>query len=202
MARVKSRWNLKDRTRSAEEIASAAAANIWRIAGQALLNLENEGFETISHSQRLDVIAEFVAFLLHITDRLVYDSLDQETRGNFINVLALRLTDIMQDNRRDADGQGEYSDAFVEFLNDRASAYCECRFSKEEGPGFSLKRTLGEYVRSQMGAKDNKWIPDYVMDVEVPEAMSSLQGVLSGLLDSTTKAPKPPLREGGVWGEG
>jgi hypothetical protein len=202
MARVKARWNLKERTRSAEEIASAAAANIWRIAGQALLNLENEGFETISHSQRLDVIAEFVAFLLHITDRLVYDSLDQEARGNFINVLALRLTDIMQDNRRDAEGEGEYKTAFIEFLNARAGDYCECPFSKAEGPGFSLRRTLGEYVRIQMGAKDNKWIPDYVMDVEVPEAMSSLQSVLSGLLDFATKAPTPPLQEGGVWGEG
>jgi hypothetical protein len=148
------------------------------------------------------VIAEFVAFLLHITDRLVYDSLDQEARGNFINVLALRLTDIMQDNRRDAEGEGEYKTAFIEFLNARAGDYCECPFSKAEGPGFSLRRTLGEYVRIQMGAKDNKWIPDYVMDVEVPEAMSSLQSVLSGLLDFATKAPTPPLQEGGVWGEG
>ena len=202
MARVKARWNLKDRTRSPEEIASAVAANIWRIAGQALLNLENEGFETISRSQRLDVIAEFVAFLLHITDRLVYDSLDQKIRGNFINVLACRLTDIMQDNRLDADGQGEYGHAFIEFLNNRGGDYSECRFSKEEGPGFSLRRTLGEYVRSQMGAKDNKWIPDYVMDVEIPKAMSSLQSILSGLLDSATKVLKPPLPEGGIWGEG
>ena len=202
MTRVKARWNLKDRFRSSEEIASAVAANIWRIAGQALLNLENEGFETISHSQRLDVIAEFVAFLLHITDRLIYDSMDLESRGNFINMLARRLTDIMQDNRLDADGQGEYGQAFIDFLNTRAGDYSECRYSKEEGPGFSLRRTLGEYVRDQMGAKDNKWIPDYVMDVEVPKAMSSLQSALSSLLNSVAKSPNPPLQAGGVWGEG
>ncbi len=47
MVRLRTRWNLKDRERSLEAIASAVGVNIWRIAGEALLSLENEGFETI-----------------------------------------------------------------------------------------------------------------------------------------------------------
>ena len=201
MARVRTRWNIKDRIRSVEQIASALSVNIWRIASEGLLNLENEGFETISHSQRLDVIAEFVAFLIHVTDRLVYASMDQQDRHDFINALARHLTDIVQHNRVDANGPGNYKNAFIELLNARMSDYSECSFSEEEGPGFSLRRTLGEHVRAQMGRKDNKWIPDYVMDSEVPKALASLKRAIGGLLGESPKILKSPVPEGGVWGE-
>jgi hypothetical protein len=41
--RVRTRWNQKDKERSLEEIASVVAANTWKIAGESLLFLENEG---------------------------------------------------------------------------------------------------------------------------------------------------------------
>ena len=42
-------------------LSPAALAFIeWRIAGKALLNLENEGFQTDTQLQRLDVLQEFV----------------------------------------------------------------------------------------------------------------------------------------------
>jgi hypothetical protein len=202
MARLKAGWNLKDRVRGVEDIASAVGANIWKIAGDRLLSLENEGFETVSSAQRLDVIAEFAAFLVHMTDRMVYDDLDESQRQAFITALGLRLTHLMQDNRIDANGPGDYREAFVGFLNDRTCEYAQCTFSKQEGPGFGLRRILGEHVRSRMGAKDNKWIPDYVMDREAPMAVGDLKRALAGLVDDEPALHRPPIPKDGVWGEG
>ena len=64
--RIRSRWNDKRKKRSLEDVAGALAFIEWRIAGAALLNLENEGFQTDSQSQRLDVLQEFCAFLIHV----------------------------------------------------------------------------------------------------------------------------------------
>src|SRR5687768_5675607 len=88
--RVRTRWNQKDKDRTLEEIASVIAANSWKIAGESLLFLENEGFETVSHAQRLDVIAEFCAYLLHCADRLVFGKFDEEERARFISAMGSR----------------------------------------------------------------------------------------------------------------
>jgi hypothetical protein len=202
MVRLRTRWNQKDRDRSIEQIASAIGVNIWKIASEGLLNLENEGFETVSHSQRLDVIAELVAFMIHISDRLVYGDLSDEERRDFVTALALHLTNTMQDNRVDANGPGQYQDAFIQLLNSRMEDYSECSYTDQEGPGFSLKRILGERVRDEMGAKDNKWIPDYVIDAEAPKAVESLQKVLQGMLDLGSQQGDPLIPKSGVWGEG
>ncbi len=176
--------------------------NIWRIAGEGLLALENEGFETGSNSQRLDVIEEFAAFLLNMTDRLVYERVDEDNRREFITALGLHLAETVQDNREDASGVGEYHRAFIDLVNSRMSDYSECVFSDADGPGFSLKRIFADRVRERMGPRDNKWIPDYVMDIEVPKAMTALKRSLHTLLASESQLRKPPVPEGGVWGEG
>jgi hypothetical protein len=33
-----------------------------------------------------------------------------------------------------------------------------------------------------MGAKDNKWVPDQVMDIEIPDAMKVFRRVVRGLI--------------------
>jgi hypothetical protein len=55
VVRVKSKWNLKDRERTLSETGAAMGFILWRIAQQGVLNLENEGFQTDTNAQRLDV---------------------------------------------------------------------------------------------------------------------------------------------------
>ena len=62
--RAAARWNKKDKVRTVEETAGALGVTGWRIAAQGVLGLENEGFQTDTQSQRLDVITEFAAFLV------------------------------------------------------------------------------------------------------------------------------------------
>jgi hypothetical protein len=178
--RVKSKWNEKGRERSMAEIGGAAAFILWRIAQQGLLNLENEGFQTDTRTQRLDVMSEFLAFLVHLADRLKAGELELEERTEFITSLARHLADNMQENRTEAQGKGGYRKALITLLNERAADYAE--FSMPDGePGYAMRRYFGENVRAVMGEKDNQWITDQVMDVEVPEALPPLKKALREL---------------------
>ena len=204
MARLKATWNQKNQTRTPEQIASAVGFNIWLLAAEACLNLENEGFETTTQSQRLDVISEFLAFSLHLVDRLTYGELDEEERVRFINSLGVSLAATVQSNRVDTNGAGEYRTAFVELLNQRIEEYSDCSYDQETGPGFSLKRILGTHVMHAMGAKDNKWIPDYVIDAESPKIIKGVNRVMKGMGDSIDEADfdMPIIPQGGTWGDG
>lgn len=178
--RIKSKWNLKDRERSLGETGGALAFILWRIAQQGLLNLENEGFQTDSNAQRLDVIAEFLAFLVHIVDRMTADTLQQDERQQFITSLARSLANTMQENRTDIQGKGDYRSPLIHLLNARAADYAAFSFA-DDGPGFALRRCFGETVRSVMGDRDNKWITDQVMDIEAPAAMTPLKKAMKDL---------------------
>lgn len=178
--RVKSKWNKKDRQRSLGEIGGAAAFILWRIAQQGLLNLENENFQTDTRAQRIDVITEFLAFLVHLVDRMKAESLDENERRQLITSLAQHLASQVQENRSDAQGKGEYRKPFIDLLNARAADYAECPMPDGE-PGYAMKRYFGECVRAVIGAKDNKWVTDQVMEIEVPETLPPLKKALREL---------------------
>jgi hypothetical protein len=180
--RLKTKWSDKDRKRSPKEQAGALAFTVWRIGMEGVLNLENEGFQTESQSQRMDITAEFMAFLIHLTDRNAYDPLTDEERHVFISALALRLADFMQDNRQDVEGPRDYRGPFINLINERMSDYAECSYSAEEGPGFSMRRTFGDHVTRKMGDKDRKWITEWVMEMETPEALATLKRAMKSLL--------------------
>ena len=178
--RVKSKWSNKGRERTLDETGGAVAFILWRIAQQGLLNLENEGFQTESRSQRMDVIAEFLAFLLHLADRKQAEALDANERQEFITSLAQHLANTMQENRTDAEGTGDYRGPLIELFNERGANYAECPMPDGE-PGYAMKRYLGECVTAVMGEKDNQWITDQVMDIEVPETLKPLNKALREL---------------------
>ena len=178
--RVKSKWSNKGKERTLFETGGATAFILWRIAQQGLLNLENEGFQTDTRSQRMDVIAEFLAFLVHLTDRKKAEALDASERQEFITSLAKHLANTMQENRADVEGSGDYRGPLIALLNERSANYAECPMPDGE-PGYAMKRYLGECITAVMGEKDNKWITDQVMDIEVPESIKPLNKALREL---------------------
>jgi hypothetical protein len=179
--RIQSRWNDKKKQRSPEEVAGALAFIEWRIAGKALLNLENEGFQTDTQLQRLEVLQELCAFLVHVTDRLVHASMADAERQRFVVALALKLADTYHENRVDFAGRGtDFRKPFIELLNKRMADYAEFRFDAGE-PGYAFKRYLGECITNTMGPKDRKWISDQVMEIEVPAMLKTLNKGLNDL---------------------
>lgn len=192
--RVNSRWNQKGRVHTLEDIAATLAGIAWRIAGNGVLELENADFQTDTRVQRLTVIAEFLAFLIHVTDRLSAERVDEETRRRFITALAARCADLMQDNLVDVLGPGDYRAAFIEQLNERMSGYAECAFT-DGGPGFGMLRDFGQKVTAVMGSRYSRWIGDRIIDVEAPDAVKTLKKAmrdLFGQADTGYKAGETP----------
>lgn len=203
MARLKAKWNQTQHERSPEQIASVVSSNIWMLAADSCLSLENEGFETNTHSQRMDVICEFLAFSLHVVDRMTFGELEEEERVRFINALGVNLANLVHDNRLDSNGPGEHRKQFIALLNVRMDEYSDCDYDIDEGPGFGLRRITGNHVMAVMGAKDQKWIPDYVIDLEAPKIVKGIQRVMTGMGESLDDADfeMPPIPENGTWGD-
>ncbi|MBZ0071073.1 MAG: hypothetical protein WCY26_01170 [Thiohalobacteraceae bacterium] len=179
--RLKTRWSKKGKTRSIQEVAGALGFNLWRIGQAALLNLENEGFQTDTQMQRLDVIQEFEAFLIHMSDRIAYARMDDEERAEFITALAHKVADYVQDNARDFVGDGDHRAPFIARLNQRMDDYADFAVVDQE-PSFQLLRYFGDRVTDVLGERQRKWVGTQVIDIEAPNAMKTLKRALNSLL--------------------
>ena len=183
--RVKNKWNDKNKERTAEDTGSVLSFNFWKIASANVMHMENEGFQTDTHFMRLDVIAEFTAFLVHVVDRVISSKdFSAEDRQALITALALNLAKTMHDNRQDVsdDKETDFRAEYIALMNERMSEYSTFTFEEGNQPGFQVRRCVGEHVRDVMGEKDNKWIPDQVMDIELPDAMKAFKRVTRGVL--------------------
>ena len=183
MAKLKRGWSDKGKDRSLEDIGGAISFNIWQISGQGVLDLENEGFQTDTHSQRLDVISEFAAYLIQVVDRMLYDSFELKDRNELITAIGLHLARVMQDNRIEANGEGNYTNVFLQLLNQRIGEYSSCQFDLDEGPSFVFLRMLGDHVTTVMGELDAKWITGYIIDIVGVQMFKDITRLLPGLLD-------------------
>jgi len=90
----------------------------------------------------------------------------------------------MHDNRRDVsdDKETDFREEYIALMNERMNEYSTFTFEEGNQPGFQMRRCVGEHVRDVMGEKDNKWIPDQVMDIEIPDAMKAFKRVTRGVL--------------------
>ena len=183
--RVKNKWNDKNKERTPEETGSVLSFNFWKIASANVMHMENEGFQTDTHFQRLDVIAEFTIFLVHVVDRVISaKDFTPEARQQLITALALNLAKTMHDNRRDVsdDKETDFRNDYIALMNERMNEYSNFTFDEGNQPGFQVRRCVGEHVRDVMGEKDNKWIPDQVIDIEIPDAMKAFKRVTRGVI--------------------
>jgi hypothetical protein len=181
--RIKSQWHDENAQRSPEETAGAIAFNGWRIAMDKAINLHGEQFIYDTDEQRLAVIAEYLMFEIQAVDRMVHDRLQADERQSLITALALRLADYLDENSRDLLGDGDYRNAFIARLNQRAQEYAELGFTKE-GPSYPFLRHLGHEVQQVMGAsQENRWVIDQVMDKDGPEVYKQLRRIVRDLIN-------------------
>ena len=184
--RVKSRWNKQAREQSLEDIAKAVALICWQIATEGVLNLENQGSQTRSHEHRLHIAGEFLAFLLQVSDRLVYAQMNDEQRQQFVTTLGLRMADIYADNQRDISATpGDYRKIFIDLLNQRAEDYSHFTFRHGEA-GFDFLRYFGEQVETLM--EEKPWVSQQIVGVEGPEAIKILSGGIKNLFRSSKRS--------------
>ena len=185
MVRLARQWNQREAPRPAGQTASALSVVVYRLAGQALLALENEGFDTADWSMRLDVIEQFAIFGAHLVDRAANERLSGEARAELLGALARHLAALVQDNREESDGPGGHAARFLDRLNERCEHYAGCEWSAREGPGFALRRELGDAVAERMAETGRQWISMYVIDREAPRFAAALERSLRGLLPAS-----------------
>lgn len=167
--RIKTRFR-KSGPKTVEERASVVAVGIWKAAHEAFRRMGKENFNFTSPEQVTAFVTEFIAFLVQIADRIVYGQISEADRAAFVNALARHLARNMQDSQVELRGPGDYVKPFFETLNVRFVDYAECEYGPS-GPGYAFVRYLGERVAEIMNAADNKWVLEYVMEIEAPEAV-------------------------------
>lgn len=179
--RIKTRWNKQDKARSIAEVASALGFTLWRIGQGALLNLENEGFQTDTQLQRIEVMQEFMAFLVHMVDRMAYDRMDDQERAELVTAVARKVADYVQDNTRDCIGDGDHRAPFIDRLNQRMDDFSEFSLVDNE-PSFQLLRFFGDRMSEVLGERQRKWVSTQIIDIEAPKAVKTLRRAMASLV--------------------
>ena len=189
--RLKTKWHRSKRSernrrgsrapKKLEDLSSVIGINIWKLAKEAFLHMEKEGFRFREDQQAIGFISEFVIYQLHITDRMIYGLVSEEERIAFINATAKYLTQSVADNQADLFGPGDYEEPFIALMNDRLANYAECGF-KDNQPGYDFTRDLARNVADIMSATDEKWVVEQVMDIEAPTVVEKISRVVTDVL--------------------
>lgn len=189
--RLKTRWHRSKRSernrrgsgapKKLEDLASVIAINIWKLAKEAFLHMEKEGFRFREDEQAIGFISEFIIFQLHITDRMIYGLVEEEERNKFINATAKYLTQSVVENQQEILGPGDYQDAFIELMNERLVNYAECSFEGGQ-PGYDFVRYFGQTIAEIMSVSDDKWVVEQVIDIEAPSVIEKITRVVTEVL--------------------
>lgn len=184
--RIKSTWHQPTadaEDKSLQDIATAMAFIAWRIALESAKDIHRERFNYESDPQRVAVIAEFLAFLIQISDRVIHDVLDDQERATVINALGQRVADHVQDNLTDLFGPGDYRGPFIATLNERLQDYAEFSFENDQ-PDYHFTRYFGDRVLQILGDdQTNRWVIDQVMEKSAPEAVKHMVKSVRNLFD-------------------
>lgn len=180
--RLKTQWNRQTREISLADTVSVLAFNAWKIGMQALLEIENQNFQIDTQLQRMAIMEEIMAFLVHILDRIAYTELEEADRQQLIHHFALKLADHIQDNTRDFAGQGDYRNPFINKLNIRLVDYAETSWDQTvQLPGFSMSLSFGQHIAASLGPRDQQWALDYIQRTLLPEMLDPYKRVLMRL---------------------
>ena len=178
--RLKTKFRKKG-PKTLEDRASVVAVNIWRIAQETCRRMEKEGYPLGGDRQVTAVLTELIAFLVQMSDRIVYGQLSEEERVRFINALGQNLARLTASNLAEFVGPGAHASEFVTTVNARLADYSEFEFDGRD-PGYAVLRYLGEKVARAMEATDSKWVLEQVVDVEAPETIKAIKKLVGEVL--------------------
>lgn len=182
MARIRTRWHNKSKPKSIETIAGAMGMNIWKMASDTANKMYNEGFNFKNNAQLIEIISEFVIFMIQLSDRIAYEELDTEQRQRFTQALASHLIGTVVDNQIEELGPSDdYQRAFIEKLNHHLDGYAEFAVSNGD-PSYQMLRYFGTLADQVMGGSDNKWVIEHVMEVEAPVLVKQLKEGMAKIL--------------------
>lgn len=182
--RVKTVWFKKEGERPAEEVATALATTIWRMADRAIDNLSRADYDIITPQRGFKIIGELTAFAVHYVDRLAFERMSDAKRGDLVSAIGVRLAETMEDNILDftegvKDPDYDYQQGYIDMLNARMTEYAHYDFP-DDRPSFQALRFLSLQIREGMEARDQSWIQDQIMDIEMPEILGTVKKQVDG----------------------
>lgn len=196
--RIKSNWFKEGREHTPQEISDALAFTISRIAENALKNTRKASFEIAVGPQYLDFLAEFLLFLILVSDRIAYRDLSAEDRAVFTGNLANRVGETYAENRsrllvEDIKGCKQ---RFIDLLNQRAGEYADFGYD-EKGPEYGFYRYLAFCIGNVLSEEDANWVIDPMISYEAPEAVKMVEKTLRGLNEAEPRKPRRRAATGG-----
>ena len=182
VALVKTRWRKKGE-RTLEDRAGVIGANVWKIALEIFKHMERDGFRFGSDRMVIELLAEFIAFLVQLVDRLVYGKLSESDRATLIRAVAHHLAVTMENNQLDLLGPGEYRKPFVALLNTRLPEYAGFKYSGVGEPSSPCLLFFAAKVADVMAPGENKWVIEQMMDIEAPEMVRVTHKLIEQTID-------------------
>lgn len=189
--RLKTVWFKNAGGRSSAEIATVLASTIWRLADEAVTNLSKFDCDIVTPERGVRILGELAAFLLHMSDRMVYGRVPEAERASLVQATGRRLAEMVAANVREmgAADDFDYRANFIDFINRRSGDYATFDCAPDK-PSFPLLRYLGLAVRELMLESDQPWVADQLMDIQAPEALGMLKKTIDGLLSPAQAAPR------------
>ncbi len=180
--RIRNKWRTA-KPRTLEDNATAVAYIVWQIGLHFTKNLHQEKFDYESDHQRVRVIAEYLIFLSHITDRFAHQRLDDEQRQIYVSSLVEQVARQYQRNVEEIMGSGDYRTGFLSNINTRFDEYAKGVFDGDE-PGYAARRMFGTLIQEIMGqSQTNKWVIQQIIDIDSRDAADQLIKSIKPLLD-------------------
>jgi hypothetical protein len=189
--RIKSQWFRSGASKTPQQTASAMAFIAWRVAQNMLKQMRTAHFDIEIGPQYFAFTREVLVFFTQVLDRMAFERMGPEGRGEFITALVKRVAEILQDNEDGLLGTPPPSapshyDAFIDLFNELADHYAEFGFD-DKGPDFAFVRYLGHRIEALMPQKDQRWVVDQIMAAEVPVALEMLQRAMANVLSTEAR---------------
>jgi hypothetical protein len=199
--RIKSQW-FRSGAKTPQQTASAMAFIAWRVAQNMLKQMRSADFDIEVGPQYFAFTREVLVFLTQVLDRMAYERMGPEGRGEFITALVKRVAEILQENEDTLlgvppIGSPATTKQFIDLFNELSDHYADFGFDAE-GPDFAFVRYLGHRIELLMPQKDQRWVVDQIMAAEVPDALEILQSAMRGVLSTE---PSPRARPMGATGD-
>jgi hypothetical protein len=192
--RIRSHFHRGAGERTMPELASVIAMLAWKLSQDAIRSMRAAQFDIDIGGQYFDFVCEFLAFMLHAADRVAYRALAAGKRTEFTTALALRLAQVVEENRDMLIAEPESGRCrrhFIALANQRGADYADFDYDEKEGPDFGFRRFFGSRLLEIVPEKDHAWVIDQIMEVEAPEAVKALERTLEGLFAPAGEAPRP-----------
>ncbi len=192
--RIKSQWFRSGTAKSAQQTASAMAFIVWRVSQNMLKQMRSAHFDIDIGPQYFAFTREVLVFLTQVVDRMAFERMEPEGRAEFITALVRRVAEVLQENEDDLlgqppAGQPSHYEVFIDLFNALADHYADFGFDAQ-GPDFAFVRYLGHRIEALMPQKDQHWVLDQIMAIEVPEALQLIKRAMQDVLSTEARAPR------------